>query len=255
MPPRAHDTPLPLASLADFSSLIENAVEGIFRTSPDGRYLLANRALAAMYRYDSVQEMLSNVTDISSQLYVDPQRRQLFRFQLSQQDVLVGFEAEVWCKDRSRIWVREKARVVRSSTGQVLWYEGFVENISEERRSRLTLARWERAAASLADALAIFSASGDFIVANPAFQALFPAAASHQLSAQEVLSCFHPHQEDHRQWQEKHQRWFRCAVASEEMVVLQLPGGVARSVRLGIRPMDTAVGLAKEVVMQVSMLG
>jgi PAS domain S-box-containing protein len=249
----SYDTPLPMSGMSDVSSLIENAVEGIFRTSPEGRYLLANRALAAMYRYDSVQEMLSRVTDISSQLYVDPQRRQRFRFLLSQQDVLEGFEAEVWCKDRTSIWVREKARVVRSDSGAPLWYEGFVENISEERRSRQTVARWERATASLSDALAVFSADGAYIIGNPAFQLLFPLQDGRFPSAFEILACCQPRQAV-VQWHDKHHRWFSCGVASEEQVLLQSPGSPERAMRLCIRPIDTVIGLNKEVVMQFNTL-
>src|SRR4051812_25812064 len=70
---------LRVAAPQDYQSFFDNAVEGIFRTTPDGRYLAANRALAQMYRYGSPEEMLASFTDIGAQLYVDPQRRAIFR--------------------------------------------------------------------------------------------------------------------------------------------------------------------------------
>jgi len=248
---RKFDTPLPLPGMADVSSLIEDAVEGIFRTSPEGRYLIANRALAVMYRYDSVQEMLAMVTDISSQLYVDPQRRQLFRFLLSQQDVLIGFEAEVYRKDRTTLWVREKARVVRSPSGQVMWYEGFVENITDERRSRLEMSRWERAVGSLQDALAIFSSDGQLVIANGVFQAYFPPHAAGPVTISEMFAALAP-REPITGWHEKRQRWFSLSAAFEDQVVLSRADLPPLRLRLSVRPVDKSFGATNEIVVQLA---
>jgi PAS domain S-box-containing protein len=249
---RKFDTPLPLPALADVSSLIEDAVEGIFRTSPEGRYLIANRALAVMYRYDSVQEMLASLTDISNQLYVDPQRRQLFRFLLSQQDVLIGFEAEVYRKDRTTIWVREKARVVRSPSGQVLWYEGFVENITDERRSRQEMARWERAIGSLQDGLAVFSSDGQLVIANAAFLAYIPADAVQPTTIGAVLAALAPC-EPVTGWHEKRQRWFSLSAAFEDQVMLSRAGLPPVRLHLIVRPVDKSFGITNEIVVQLAL--
>jgi len=250
---RKFDTPLPMPAMADVSSLIADAVEGIFRTSPEGRYLIANKALAVMYRYDSVQDMLSTVTDISSQLYVDPQRRQLFRFLLSQQDVLTGFEAEVYRKDRSTLWVREKARVVRSPSGQVLWYEGFVENITDERRARQEMARWERAVGSLQDALAVFSSDGQLVLANAAFHAYFPTdPQGPPLGITALFAALSP-REPVTGWHEKRQRWFTLAAAFEDQVVLSRAGQPPLRVRLTVRPVDKSFGTTNELVVQLAL--
>src|ERR1700740_1678269 len=61
-----------------YRSIFENATEGIFQTTPDGHYLSANPALARMYGYDSPEELLAALTDISRQLYVQPGRRAEF---------------------------------------------------------------------------------------------------------------------------------------------------------------------------------
>ncbi|PWC56928.1 PAS domain S-box protein, partial [Azospirillum sp. TSO22-1] len=63
---------------AQYRSIFENAVEGIYQTTIDGRYLRVNPSLARIYGYDSVAELVENLTDIAGQLYVDPGRREAF---------------------------------------------------------------------------------------------------------------------------------------------------------------------------------
>ena len=64
---------------AKYRGIFENAIEGIFQTSPDGRYLSANPALARIYDYDSPEHLMASIGDIERQLYVDPQRRERVR--------------------------------------------------------------------------------------------------------------------------------------------------------------------------------
>ena len=63
---------------AKYYSMFENAVSGIFQTSQDGRYISANPALARIYGYNSAEELMGILTDISHQLYVNPERREQF---------------------------------------------------------------------------------------------------------------------------------------------------------------------------------
>ena len=120
-----------------FRSLFENAVEGIFQTTPDGRYLSANPALARMYGYSSYSELIADVMDIGASLYVDPQRREDFKRLIEARGVVEGFESEIRRKDGNRIWISENARSVRGENGAVISYEGTVENITERKRSEL----------------------------------------------------------------------------------------------------------------------
>lgn len=117
-----------------YRSIFENAVEGIFQSTPDGRYLSVNPALARMYGYASPGELMKSVTDITHELYVDPDRRTEMIRLLEWRGVLQGFEYEVYRKDGSRIWISESARVVRDDGGRALYYEGTVEDITERRR-------------------------------------------------------------------------------------------------------------------------
>ena len=76
-----------------YRSIFENATEGIFQTTPDGHYLSANPALARMYGYDSPEELLAALTDISRQLYVQPGRRAEFTRAMQQYEKVLEFES------------------------------------------------------------------------------------------------------------------------------------------------------------------
>jgi Amt family ammonium transporter len=130
-----------------YRSIFENAIGGIFQTTPDGQYLSANPTLARIYGYANVGEMIRGIRDIQHQLYVDPQRRQDFREQIQATGVVRNFESQVFRVDGSVIWISENARVIRDETGVVQYYEGTVEDISERKQDEALLLQ---AAAALA---------------------------------------------------------------------------------------------------------
>ncbi|ESA35885.1 pas pac sensor protein [Leptolyngbya sp. Heron Island J] len=125
----------------NYRSIFENALEGIFQSSPEGHFINVNPALARLYGYDSPQEMIDSITDIGSQLYVDPARRADFQSKIDQQDSVTGFQYQCYCKDGKIIWTQIHARAVRSSQGQVLYYEGIVQDITERKRREDELKR------------------------------------------------------------------------------------------------------------------
>jgi ammonium transporter, Amt family len=118
-----------------YRSIFENAVEGIFQTSPEGSYLAANPALARIYGYDSVDELIIGLRDIAGELYVDPRRRNDFVRLMEQNDVITDFESQVRRKDASEIWISENARAQRDEKGRLLYYEGTVEEITGRKRA------------------------------------------------------------------------------------------------------------------------
>jgi PAS domain S-box-containing protein len=123
-----------------YRSIFENAVEGIFQTTRDGRYLTANPALANIYGYKSPEELLVSVTDIEHQVYVEPDRRAEFIRLMEEHGEVSKFEFQVYRKDGSVIWISESARAVRDESGAVRYYEGTVEDISERKRAEEELA-------------------------------------------------------------------------------------------------------------------
>lgn len=96
-----------------FRDLFENAVEGIFQTSPGGHYLAANPALARIYGYGSPAEMIAGLTDIGRQLYLEPGRRDEFARLMRGHGSVAGFESQVRRRDGAMIWISESSRGVR----------------------------------------------------------------------------------------------------------------------------------------------
>jgi two-component system, sensor histidine kinase and response regulator len=117
-----------------YRSIFENATEGIFQTTPEGKYLSANPALARMFGYDSPEELLADLTDIGSQLYVDPDRRREFALAIRHDGRIQDFEAQIYRRDKSVIWISENARAVHDEvTGELLYYEGMVQDITSRK--------------------------------------------------------------------------------------------------------------------------
>ena len=117
-----------------YRSIFEHCLEGIFQTTLDGQYLSANPALARMYGYESVDELIADLTDITRQLYVQVGRRAEFIQLVREQGKVIDFESQIYRRDGSVIWISENARLVRDEvSGEPLYYEGMVQDISRRK--------------------------------------------------------------------------------------------------------------------------
>jgi PAS domain S-box-containing protein len=114
-----------------YRSIFEDAVTGIFQSTPEGRYITANPALARILGYDSPEDLTASVTNIAEQIYVDPERRQEFKFLMEKDGGVREFEHEVYRKDGSRRWLRNSAQAVKRDGHTV--YEGTSEDITERK--------------------------------------------------------------------------------------------------------------------------
>ncbi len=122
-----------------YQSLFDNALDGIFRTSVDGRYLDANPALARIYGFESTAQLIEQLSDIRTQLYVQPNRRTDFMEQIRRHGTLSNFESEIYRRDGAIIWISENARAVFDDKGELTGYEGLVEDITERKRQQQSL--------------------------------------------------------------------------------------------------------------------
>ena len=118
-----------------YRNIFENAVEGIFQSTEDGRYLSVNPALAKMYGYGSPEEVIAGITDIEKQLYVNPWERLIFKELLEKNGIIERFEIQVYKKNRSKFWISFNARAVKDSNGLILYYEGTVEDITSRKQA------------------------------------------------------------------------------------------------------------------------
>ena len=117
-----------------YRSIFENAVEGIFQSTPDGRYITVNPAFAKMYGYESPEKMMADVADIEKQLYVYPEDRQKIKRLLEKDGRVRELETAFRRKDGSRLWASVNATAVRDEKGNPLCYEGTVVDITERKR-------------------------------------------------------------------------------------------------------------------------
>lgn len=133
----------------EYRGIVENALEGMFQTSVDGRYLMANPALAEMLGYDSPQHLLTAITDIPLQIYVDPDDRTRLKSRLDEEGHIREFVTRFRRRDGDPIWVRLSIRQVKDAGGKVLHYEGMCENITERKQAELDLRQSETRLAQL----------------------------------------------------------------------------------------------------------
>ena len=157
-------------SEARYRGLFENAVEGIYQTTPEGHYLAVNPALARIYGYDSPDQVVSERSDIARQTYVDPEARMRFIERMETDGVVENFEAQVFRKDGSIIWITENARCARDQDGEVLFFEGTVEDITERRRAEADLRLMAKVVNSVHEGIVVIDRAGMIWGANEAFQ-------------------------------------------------------------------------------------
>ena len=124
-----------------YRSIFENAIEGIFQTTPEGSYMSVNPALASICGYDSVDELMRTITHIAKQLYVRPGRRAEFIAIMQEKGSVRDFESQIYRRDRSIIWISERARTVRDQDGKLLYYEGTVEDVTARREAEEAVKR------------------------------------------------------------------------------------------------------------------
>jgi PAS domain S-box-containing protein len=124
---------------ANFRGIFENAVEGIYQSTPEGRYLRVNTALARMYAYPSPEALMKQVCDIENQIYVDASMRERFKTLMDEAGHVRGLEYQVRRRDGRIIWISENSRIVRDTNGKARYYEGFIEEITQRKEAEAAL--------------------------------------------------------------------------------------------------------------------
>jgi len=157
-----------------FQGIFENAVVGLYRTTPDGRVLMANSSFVQMLGFASFEELtqfnLENGADVTGY------PRDTFKQKLEAAGQVVGFQSTWMRSDGSKLYARESARVIQDKEGNALYYEGTVEDITEQVLAQEALKASESKFRSIIDAIPVgmytFRLEADgrlvFTGANPA---------------------------------------------------------------------------------------
>ena len=132
-----HGASVEAAADLRFRQLFDHAFEGMFQTTPDGRYVRVNHALARMYGYSNARELMNAVSDIGTCVYVDPLRREEFKRLMEEKGRVEAFEYEVRDRYGRKIWLSEKAWAIRDEQNRIVSYDGAVEDITERKRLEL----------------------------------------------------------------------------------------------------------------------
>jgi PAS domain S-box-containing protein len=123
----------------NYRSIFENAIEGIFQSTSDGRFITVNPAMARILRYDSPEDLIASITDVTRQLYVHPESRAEAARLEEQSGIVQGFEFEAYRKDGEKIWLSVNRRSVRNESGVEVYREGSIEEITERKRAEEAL--------------------------------------------------------------------------------------------------------------------
>ena len=161
-----------------YRDIFEGAIEGIFQSSPNGEVWSLNVAMARMLGYKSPREFKAKVRTLAQDVWADPEERAKYLHLLEENGELNGYECQCKCKDGKLIWVSLKVRRMLGRDGQLLYYHGFIEDISDRRLVAQALAERELLFRQFFEAngsmmLLIDSASGAIVDANPAAAAYY----------------------------------------------------------------------------------
>lgn len=171
-----------------YRTIFENSVDGIYRTTTDGRLISANPALACIFGYDSPDAMINEVKDVASNIYTDPARRQDFFELLEKREVVKNFEYEGIKRDGTRIFVSANAHAVRDNKGKTLYYEGIIQDITERKRAedalRASEERFRALSENALDIIYTMNLEGAITYANPSWRRILGHAP------EELLGCY-----------------------------------------------------------------
>jgi PAS domain S-box-containing protein len=127
-----------------YRRLFEGSVEGIYVTTPAGALLNANPALARMMGYDTPEELIGGIGDITHNVYVHPEARAEYQNLMRRDGMVREFEYQVHQRGGAILWLADSAVAVRDESGEVVRYEGTVRDVTDQKRAEEAIAEGRR---------------------------------------------------------------------------------------------------------------
>ena len=153
-------------SEARYRHIFESAVEGLYQSTPEGRFISVNPSMAAILGYDSPEQVIEEVQDISSQLYLNAEGRDRMKRELREHGTIHEYEVQFRRRDGETIWISINAQAVPDEDGIPILYEGSVVDISERKRTGEALRLTQFSVDSSPIAIYWVDANGRLIYAN-----------------------------------------------------------------------------------------
>jgi PAS domain S-box-containing protein len=150
-----------------FRHVFENTTIGIYRTTPNGRILMANPALVQMLGYESFDELAKR--NLEEDGFEPGYPRSAFKQRIERDGQIIGMEFTWTRRDGTRIFIRENARRIADNEGNTLYYEGTIEDITERKQAEEQIRIRDKAIESSISAISIAEPGGKLIYVNPAF--------------------------------------------------------------------------------------
>jgi PAS domain S-box-containing protein len=156
-----------------YRNIFENAVEGIYQSTPDGRFITVNPALARMCGYSSPEDMMDGIKDMATEFHANPADWTRFTREIETYGHVEDFEYPVRKKGANTIWVSAKSRCIRDKSDSIIRYEGSIDDISHRKEAEAALRKAEEKYRNIfenaAEGIYQSTADGQYIEANPAF--------------------------------------------------------------------------------------
>ncbi len=159
-----------IESKKKYKSIFDNAVEGIFQSTPAGILIAVNPAFARIHGYSSPEDIISSINDMEKQLFVNPGDRHRYVKLLQDKGVVEHFEFKACRKDNSHIWVSVCARAVYDKNGNVICFEGNVTDITKRKQSEKQIARLATVVEQSGEEVVITDLKGNIEYVNPEFE-------------------------------------------------------------------------------------
>jgi len=155
--------------------LLENASVGVYRTTPDGRIIMANSALVQMLGYSSFEQLSER--NLQKEGFAPEYPRSIFKDLIEKNGKVIGLESAWLREDGTTLFVSEHGRVVRDESGKTLYYEGIVQDITERKKVEATLkeseAKYRDLVEGLTDVIYTTDAEGTITSVNKAEKGVF----------------------------------------------------------------------------------
>jgi PAS domain S-box-containing protein len=193
-----------------YRDIFENAIEGIFQITTDGRFIRANQAMARIFGYDSPEEMIASVAKITDQFYHQPANPDTFFAGLEKRGLISGRERQYKRKDGSPFWGSESVRTVADEKGSILHYEGSLIDITErtmaEKALRESEERFRQFVEGTDNLITRVNNKGELTYVNHIGKKIF-GASEEELISMSSFEFLHPEDLDMTR------KWFRECIA------------------------------------------